>query len=86
MIRIAVTLLALSAIALPSPSEARGGPRTLSDYNIQKESALLPAPHRRHFNGLTTRAIGARAPQGARWFPPGATPYSTIRLNRGCGR
>jgi len=84
MIRVTATALGLLYVALPSPGFAKeglakGGPRTLSDYNIQKE-VLVPAPRRRYFNGFTARmSIGSR---GARHYLPGATRYPTIRLER----
>lgn len=77
---IRLTALALLYLALPSPGMAKGGPRTLYGYNIQKE-VLVPAPGRnRHFNGFTTRmSVGTR---GTRHNFPGVTRYPTIRLER----
>jgi uncharacterized protein YqjF (DUF2071 family) len=80
MIRVTAAALALLYLAVPSPGVAKGGPRTLSDYNIQKEY-LTPKPRRgRYFNGVTARlSTGSR---GARHYFPGITRYSTIRLER----
>ncbi|HWV81154.1 MAG TPA: hypothetical protein VNZ50_06965 [Hyphomicrobiaceae bacterium] len=80
MIRAATTALALLYFGLPSPSMAKGGPRTLSDVNTQNE-VLVPAPSRdRYFNGLTNRMSSGQ--RRARHYFPGATRYPTIRLER----
>lgn len=42
MLRATVIALAFSCLALPAPAFAKGGPRTLSDYNIQKEYFAAP--------------------------------------------
>lgn len=82
MMRAAPIALALSFLLPASPGFAKGGPRTLSDYNIQKEYlGSGPTLRARYFNGMTTRIqIGARSK--GRGFFPGQTRYPTVRMQR----
>ncbi len=84
MIRTATAILALLYLALPSPSMAKSGaksgPRTLSDYNIQKEPLATASGRGRYFHGFTTRMTSSRP--GTRHYFPGVTHYPRIRLER----
>lgn len=80
MIRAVALAMSFICLALPSDGHAKGGPRTLSDYNIQKEYVASPAG-KRHFNGMTTRfSTGARHQRRATF--PGQTRYPTVELTR----
>lgn len=75
-------LIAMLYLALPSPSFAKGGPRTLSDYNIQKEYLMSGSAKRgRYFNGMTTRFKSDNRGQ-RRGFFPGTSRYPTVKLQR----